>query len=333
MTGFGQNLRREREMRGVSLDAMAESTKIGTRLLKALEDEQFDLLPGGIFNKGFVRAYAKYLGIDEDAAVASYVQAAGQQEAEVRLVAEQNVRWERSSGRDADTSERGGFPILPVLILVVVVAAGFGGWHVYQQRMSEKQAAQATEQTAPPQSQTPASAPETLTLPSSTQSQPSAAQPGPAPIPSTAPGQGQAQSTFAAGNKTAVPEAPSTQEAKPTATTPTQPTGTPFEVSIHTKDRAWVSIKIDGDIQTRGVLPPDETRRFHANQQVVLWTGNAAAVDVAYNGKPVPLEGGPNDVKVLVFTPNGVSAGTPPKPRSAATPQQPTGSTSPQAQP
>ena len=53
---FGERLRREREMRGVSLDDIAEASKIGTRLLRALEEEHFELLPGGIFNKGFVRA-------------------------------------------------------------------------------------------------------------------------------------------------------------------------------------------------------------------------------------------------------------------------------------
>ena len=58
MGAFGERLRREREMRNISLDEIAAVTKIGTRLLRALEDEQFDLLPGGIFNKGYVRAYA-----------------------------------------------------------------------------------------------------------------------------------------------------------------------------------------------------------------------------------------------------------------------------------
>ncbi len=73
MGSFGERLRREREMRGVSLDDIAEATKIGTRLLRALEEEHFELLPGGIFNKGFVRAYAKYLGLNEDEAVADYL--------------------------------------------------------------------------------------------------------------------------------------------------------------------------------------------------------------------------------------------------------------------
>src|SRR6516165_9281541 len=77
MSAFGERLRREREMRGVTLDEISESTKISHRHLESLEQEDFDSLPGGIFNKGFVRAYARYLGIDEEQAVADYTAANG----------------------------------------------------------------------------------------------------------------------------------------------------------------------------------------------------------------------------------------------------------------
>src|SRR3954465_2643639 len=79
-SGFGERLKRERELRSISLDEIANSTKIGTRLLHALEDEEFGKLPGGIFNKGFVRAYAKYLGLDEEQAVTDYLAAEAEQE-------------------------------------------------------------------------------------------------------------------------------------------------------------------------------------------------------------------------------------------------------------
>lgn len=72
MGSFGDKLRREREMRGITLAEMSESTKISTRHLESLEKEDFSSLPGGVFNKGFVRAYARFLGIDEDEAVADY---------------------------------------------------------------------------------------------------------------------------------------------------------------------------------------------------------------------------------------------------------------------
>jgi hypothetical protein len=74
---FGEHLKREREMRGVSLDEIAAATRIATRFLQAIEDEQWDQLPGGVFNRGFVRAVARYLGLDEENTVAEYVSAAG----------------------------------------------------------------------------------------------------------------------------------------------------------------------------------------------------------------------------------------------------------------
>jgi cytoskeletal protein RodZ len=74
-TTFGAHLRREREARRITLDEIAKSTKISKRHLSELEEERFKDLPGGIFNKGFVRAYAKYLGLDEEEMVAEYVSA------------------------------------------------------------------------------------------------------------------------------------------------------------------------------------------------------------------------------------------------------------------
>lgn len=60
---FGDKLKRERERRHISLDQVASSTKIGTRYLQALEDEDVGRLPGGVFNRGFLRAYAKFLAL------------------------------------------------------------------------------------------------------------------------------------------------------------------------------------------------------------------------------------------------------------------------------
>ncbi len=75
MESFGARLKREREQRKITLDDISLATKIGTRFLAALEAEHFDQLPGGIFNKGFVRAYARHLGIDENQAIADFVAA------------------------------------------------------------------------------------------------------------------------------------------------------------------------------------------------------------------------------------------------------------------
>ena len=133
-------LRREREMRGISLDEIAATTKIGTRLLRALEDEQFDLLPGGIFNKGYVRAYAKYVGIDEEKAVADYLQAAQEAAPGGQVMADQNAssRFERIQPRAASTGLRSPLPVVPILIVLVLLAGIAGGWRLYRERQLDR---------------------------------------------------------------------------------------------------------------------------------------------------------------------------------------------------
>lgn len=75
MGAFGDKLRQQRERRGLSLDAISSTTKISTRMLRAIEEERFEQLPGGVFNKGFVRAYARHVGLDEEEAVSGYLDA------------------------------------------------------------------------------------------------------------------------------------------------------------------------------------------------------------------------------------------------------------------
>jgi hypothetical protein len=75
LPAFGEKLRKQREQRGMTLEAVSDSTKISTRLLRALEADHFDQLPGGVFNKGFVRAYARQVGLDEEEALADYLTA------------------------------------------------------------------------------------------------------------------------------------------------------------------------------------------------------------------------------------------------------------------
>jgi len=72
MTNFGATFKKARESKGISLDQIANQTRISTRFLAAIENEEFHLLPGGIFNRGFVRSFAEAVGIDPAQAVADY---------------------------------------------------------------------------------------------------------------------------------------------------------------------------------------------------------------------------------------------------------------------
>jgi cytoskeleton protein RodZ len=288
---FGDRLRREREMRGISLDEIVASTKIGTRLLRALENEQFDLLPGGIFNKSYVRAYAKCVGMDEEEAVAAYMEAANEAPPDNRVIAHQ------ASFHGDRLPEPTGFPIVPVLILLVVIVGGIAGWKVYRDHVRDREVRAITPDQAPAASTTTPdagnSAPQTP--PASTTTPPANAgetAQRPAPVsgePVTKPAQSPSASTTSAATGTADAAA-----------------GPAFEVVIRPKDSAWVSVKSDGKFVVRGIIRPPDVKTIRATSQVVFWTGNAGAVEVSFNGKSVPLPGDANQEGVLVFDSRGV---------------------------
>jgi cytoskeletal protein RodZ len=66
------NLSTQRQKKGISLEEIAEATKISIRFLRAIEDEEFDKLPGGIFNTSYLRQYAAATGIEESSLLAYY---------------------------------------------------------------------------------------------------------------------------------------------------------------------------------------------------------------------------------------------------------------------
>ncbi|HEY3136728.1 MAG TPA: helix-turn-helix domain-containing protein [Blastocatellia bacterium] len=74
MPTLGEELKHRREERGITLAEISEETRIGTRFLKAIEADNFSILPGGIFTRSFIRAYAKQVGMDEDQAIGLYLQ-------------------------------------------------------------------------------------------------------------------------------------------------------------------------------------------------------------------------------------------------------------------
>jgi cytoskeleton protein RodZ len=69
---LGEKLRQAREAKGLTLSDVAEQTRISSLYLEAIENDEYKILPGGIFNKGFVKSYAKFVGINEQEALMDY---------------------------------------------------------------------------------------------------------------------------------------------------------------------------------------------------------------------------------------------------------------------
>lgn len=76
---FGERMKRERELREVSLAEVTRGTRISQQFLEALENEHWDRLPGGVFSRGFVRSIARYLGLNEEDFLSEFDLARGDQ--------------------------------------------------------------------------------------------------------------------------------------------------------------------------------------------------------------------------------------------------------------
>lgn len=294
MGAFGDRLRREREMRGITLDEIAESTKISRRHLESLEKEDFESLPGGIFNKGFVRAYARFLGIDEDQAVADY--AANSHEApppEDKFPLEIH---EEPEGKRKRKPQRSGLPWIGAVAALVVVAAGYMFW---ARRNQPPELASSVSASGPATPGNGSTAPAAKSASTAEGTQPKAA-----PVQQSAPAAARevAAAAPAVGNNPPAPGA----EVRPKP----QPPEHTFFIIIKAKEDAWISVVADGRRVAHGTLRADKQRFVRAGKQIIVTTGNAGGLEVSYNGKPLGVIGNESEARTLTFTPAGLADGS-----------------------
>jgi cytoskeletal protein RodZ len=129
---FGERLKRERELREVTLEEVSTATRISVRFLEALENEDWTKLPGGVFGHGFVRSIARYLGLSEESLLAEYDLARGE-----NLIAPPPKPEERIP------SPPKWIPVFAVLvILLLLLGLVFAGLYAWKKYKAHKQARQ-----------------------------------------------------------------------------------------------------------------------------------------------------------------------------------------------
>ncbi len=121
MVSLGEELKRERELREISLREISEATKISIRILEAIEKNNFRALPGGIFNRNFLRAYAEFIGIDSENVVRKYHQQFDTPEESLASTSGTAVGYQEPAEKKSSKT----LPIILMLILLVVAAAFF----------------------------------------------------------------------------------------------------------------------------------------------------------------------------------------------------------------
>jgi cytoskeleton protein RodZ len=124
--GFGRDLQQQRVKRGVELEAIAASTRVSIRHLRALEDERGSDLPGGVFNKGILRSYCQFVGLEErewmDRFATSELHASAEPDWEAFA---ESVRQHRLSS--SSPQQRRWFGV--VLMILGLAALAWVAWH------------------------------------------------------------------------------------------------------------------------------------------------------------------------------------------------------------
>jgi cytoskeletal protein RodZ len=135
-TTIGEKLRLAREEGGISLRDISEQTRISMRYLEAIETDDYKRLPGGIFNKSFIKAYARYIGFDEKEAMESYqamLRLKGESADEVVTAPKSLVYTDASSSRSPFVNL-----LLAILILGILSLGAYAALHWYQRRTAPR---------------------------------------------------------------------------------------------------------------------------------------------------------------------------------------------------
>jgi cytoskeleton protein RodZ len=287
--GFGVHLRREREMRGVTLEEISSATRIGTRFLDALETEHWERLPGGVFNRGFVRTTAQFLGLDPEAMLAEYTLATTDA---TRAVPPVYIHAQSSwTPRTAPAArDRSWLPWIVLIAIAAVAAGGWLGWrHIRALRRARAaDAALAAEGNAgvttdPRQATSPAVSDTTDAAATPPASQPPAdSSPAPDATAAAAPtANGDAATPAEAG---APADAAAAAPSASTTAAPA-PVSAPLVLKIEAGRATSVRVSIDGHKTFQGKIPAGGSKTFQANEVFYVTARDAGGVLLELNGQ------------------------------------------------
>jgi cytoskeletal protein RodZ len=346
----GQKLRQQRELLGLSIEDVERQTRLRTFYLRALEAGELDRLPSPVQGRGMLKNYAAFLGLDPEPLLLRFADGL-----QARLLSKQQNSQpaarpveprqaapreeERARGANAySNSAAGSAPIRSPSILrrlfsgetllfgvVVVSLVGFMIWgavRIFAMREDQNPAA------------TSRSISEVLLDPGT---------PSPTPVPVTPTVEDVLEFTPTGANQIVEEPAEVTEatgegeavEGTPGVGQPAGGGGSGVQVYLTIRQRTWLRVLVDGEVQQDGRVPPDSAFQFSGEEQVEVFTANGAAVEVFYNGQNRGLLGNFGEVVYEIYSQDGVLTPTPtitltptttvrPSPTPRGTPAPPT---------
>jgi cytoskeleton protein RodZ len=271
---IGMKLRERRELISLTFDEVERHTKLRAAFVKALEEGAFDKLPSPVQTRGMLANYATFLDLNTDAILLRF--ADGLQARRYEKYAEtprEKIQTEVITSMPFLRSFIAGDLVFGVVMIAILFALAI--WGVG--RVVNSQNEQNAEATAP-------SIVDVL---------------GSTPLPT------------ASLDVAFVPVDENLTATPGVETAVTLESNANVVVSIFAVERVFVRISVDEELAFEGRFTPGETRVFEANDQVMVLTGNAAALRITYNGRDLGLMGNVGEVVNRVYLITGVAVPTP----------------------
>ena len=271
MESPGEYLKREREIRNVSLEDISNATKIRAGLLIAIERNDFDALPATPFVKGFIQAYCRYLGLDAQDAILRH-------EAYMRSLAENETPALKQTPPPAPYSS---LSIIVVAVVAIMVIAG-GIYTI----ISKKQTSPAPDSFSDkdPRGQAYSQI-------------------------NRSPEKHSENKVEAKKEETSLPIKTEGQADITLNSSVSKTSAGPLILIIEAAKPAWIKAEIDGQNPFEVSLKEGEKVKWNAKEKFSVLIGNAGGVNVIFNGKSLGRLGDEGKVVKLILPPDKAGEG------------------------
>ena len=278
MASLSEKLRRERELRGISLKQISDDTKIGVRFLEALEEDRIELIPGEFYRRSYLRAYARYLGLNEDRAVNAYA-----------FVHQEKDRNDESHQGQNRPGMVAWLPWAVAACVLALVAVFFA--------LSSSDPAESAPSAAP--RATKPGAPVTHDTNVATAGAGSLSSDGNADAAASS------SSSASRSSSPATRSNPSNNVPMLTLSREGAPADGALRLVVAVGESCWLEIEADGEVVTTGLKEEGFRQEFTADTELRLWLGNAGGVSLWVNDQPLKSLGRAGQVrKDLSITPD-----------------------------
>ncbi len=287
MQPLGIDLKATREKKNITLREVAEATRINLTHLKNIEEGRYADLPGGIYNRAFLRAYCDYVGLDSREYLSRY-------ETELAPPGERVTKHKPKTVAEKGTD----LSIHPLVVWGAMLIVSAVGLYFSRHWISAV--------FSPYFSRSPVSkiSPQDLPGPKPLETKSSTAAPAPAPANASSGAPGKTEAPEIVTQQSVVPDQP--KETRKPGILPPQAPGT-IRLEFQVIQKCWVSVNSDGNRVLNRLLEPGDDQFFDATQRFYLIFGNAGGVRLKINGKAAKPLGKPGDVVKLLINEQNLS--------------------------